>query len=249
VITQLTTAFDSYLEAVRLLNKHRMWPLVLASGLIYLLLITVGIFGVYAGMHSIVDWVLDFSWIKKSQDIIALKWLIKVLMIGVYVAAFFFYFSLFKFILLAVASPLYGYISERTEAVLTGKEYAFSLAQLSRDIVRGVTLSIRNLLKQTFLTIVLLLLSFIPVVGLISAALIILLDAYYYGFAMIDYCCERKQMSAKESAHFVSQHKGLAIGNGLVFYVLFLIPVIGVVIGAPLSAIAATISMHNLKKL
>jgi CysZ protein len=249
VIVHLTAAFDSYLEAVRLLNKHRMWPLVLLSGIVYLLLIAVGIFGVYIGMHSIADWVLDFAWIKKSQDIIALKWIIKVLMVGVYVAAFFFYFSLFKFILLGVASPLYGYISERTEAVLTGKEYDFSITQLSKDIIRGVTLSIRNLLKQTFLTLALLPLSFIPVVGLISAALIILLDAYYYGFAMIDYCCERKKMSAQESALFISQHKGLAIGNGLVFYVLFLIPVIGIVIGAPLSAIAATISMHNLKKL
>jgi CysZ protein len=249
VISHITNAFDAYLDAIKLLNKHRMWPLVLASGLLYLVLIVCGIVGVYFGMHAIVDWVLDFSWVKKSQDILALKWLIKILIVGVYVAAFFFYFSLFKFLLLAVASPLYGYISERTEAILTGKEYTFSTVQLTKDIVRGVTLSIKNLVKQSLLTVLLLLLSFVPIVGILSAAAIILLDAYYYGFAMIDYCCERKKMSVKESAQFITQHKGLAIGNGLVFYLLFFIPVIGVVVGAPLSAIAATISMHNIKKL
>jgi CysZ protein len=65
---------------------------------------------------------------------------------------------------------------------------------------------------------------------------------------MIDYSCERDKMSARESVLFVQRNKGLAIGNGLVFYGLFLIPIIGIVVGAPLSVIAATISMHDAKK-
>jgi CysZ protein len=79
-------------------------------------------------------------------------------------------------------------------------------------------LSIRNLFRQTFLTVLLLLLSFILIVVLVSSVLFVLLDSYYYGFAMIDYSCERDKMSARESVLFVQRNKGLAIGNGLVFY-------------------------------
>jgi CysZ protein len=249
MIAQITSAFDAYLESLSLIRKHNLWPLILMSGLLYLLLIGLGLWGVWAGMHSIVDWALDISWIKRGSDYLALKWLIKILMIGLYVAAFFFYFSIFKFLLLAVASPLYAYISERTEAALTGREYQFSLPVIMKEISRGIALSLRNLVRQTLLTVILLLLSFVPVVGLVSAILIVLLDAYYYGFSMLDYACERKRMGVAESVAFISRNKGLAIGNGLVFYVLFLIPVIGIVIGAPLTAIAATVSLHRQKML
>ncbi|MFM2387669.1 MAG: hypothetical protein RL660_2426 [Bacteroidota bacterium] len=249
MLQQIITASDAYIESFALIRKNKMWPLILMSGLLYLVLIAFGLYGVWEGMHSLVDWAMDFSWIKKCNDYLALKWLVKILAVGIYIASFFVYFSIFKFLLLTIASPLYAYISERTEAALTGREYAFSLPILIQDIIRGVRISIRNLFRQSFFTLLLLLLSFIPLVGIISSACIILLDAYYYGFAMLDYVCERKRMNTKDSLAFVRAHTGLALGNGLIFYVLFLIPFVGIVIGAPLSAVAATISVHKLKKL
>jgi CysZ protein len=242
---QLSVAFNSYTKAFKLLSAKNLWGLVLLSGLVYLLLIIGGGLGLYYGVDAFIDWVMHIGWIEKANNWAAVKWLIKIMMFGVYISSFFAYFSIFKFVLLTVASPLYAYISERADSAITGNDYPFNAVQLLKDIIRGVRISLKNLVKQSFFTILLWLCSFIPIIGLLSTVLIIALDIYYYGFAMLDYNSERKRMSMADSFKFISQRKGLAIGNGLVFYVLFLIPIIGIVIGAPLSAIAATISLYD----
>jgi CysZ protein len=244
------TAVQSYFDALALVKKHKMWSLVLISGLLYLVLITAGLYGIFEGMNAVSERILNISWLKDfTAKYSYLKWVIKILLIGIDIAVFFVYFSLFKYILLTIASPIYAYISERTAEILTGQSYPFSINQLIKDIVRGIRLSVRNIFKQTMLTLLLLVLSFIPILGIFTAILIFIIDAYYYGFAMLDYNCERKKMNYQQSLIFVKAHRGLAIGNGIVFYLLFLIPVLGIIIGAPLSAIAATISLHKQNKL
>ncbi len=243
---QIQIAFNSYIKAIQLLNKKNMWGLVLLSGLVYLLLIGVGAYGLYQGIDYFVDWVLQIGWVHKMEESYRLlKWLAKAIVVALYISSFVAYFSIFKYILLTVASPLYAYISEKADSAITGKDVPFNLNQLIIDVVRGIRISLKNLLKQSWLTLVLWVLSFIPIVGLFSALILLMVDCYYYGFAMLDYNCERKKMSVSESLQFIQQRRGLAVGNGLVFYGLFLLPVIGIIIGPPLSAIAATISLYD----
>ena len=64
---------------------------------------------------------------------------------------------------------------------------------------------------------------------------------------MLDYTCERRKMNMEKSIDFVSQHKGLAVGNGIVFYCFHVIPIIGWVLAPAYAVIAATISMHRIE--
>lgn len=73
-----------------------------------------------------------------------------------------FYFSLFKYLFLIVGSPLFAYLSEKTESIIEGKDYPFNLKQLLMDVLRGVKLALRNTLWQTVYTVSLLILSFFP---------------------------------------------------------------------------------------
>jgi CysZ protein len=58
---------------------------------------------------------------------------------------------------------------------------------------------------------------------------------------MLDYACSRHQLSPSAGIAFISQRKGFAIGNGMVFYGLHFVPVL-----APAYAIiAATISLYH----
>jgi CysZ protein len=157
----------------------------------------------------------------------------------------FFYFSLFKYLFLIIGSPLFAYLSEQTEALIQGKEFVFSFQQLSRDIGRGVRLAFRNCLWQTVYTISILLLSFIPLVGWITPVIAIFVESYYYGFSMLDYSCERHQLSPSASIAFIGQHKGLAIGNGLIFYGMHFVPLVGWVLAPSYAVIAATISLYH----
>jgi CysZ protein len=46
---------------------------------------------------------------------------------------------------------------------------------------------------------------------------------------------------------YVAKHKGLAIGNGLVFYLMHGIIIVGWVLAPAYAVVAATISMHETK--
>jgi CysZ protein len=114
-----------------------------------------------------------------------------------------------------------------------------------KDIVRGIRLAFRNTLWQTVYTITILLFSLIPVVGWVSPVIAFLVECYYYGFSMLDYSAERHKLSTSQSIDFISSKKGLAIGNGMVFYLLHLIPILGWVLAPAYAVVAATLSLYH----
>jgi CysZ protein len=61
---------------------------------------------------------------------------------------------------------------------------------------------------------------------------------------MLDYTNERKGLSSSRSIDFINVHKGLAIGNGMVFYLMHALPVIGWVFAPGYAVIAATLSLQ-----
>ena len=56
---------------------------------------------------------------------------------------------------------------------------------------------------------------------------------------MIDYICERKNLNVSQSITYMRANKGLAVGNWLIFSLLFNIPFIGVIVASVLSPVAA----------
>ena len=62
---------------------------------------------------------------------------------------------------------------------------------------------------------------------------------------MLDYSCERHKLSPSASINFISQRRGLAIGNGLVFYLMHFVPFVGWVLAPSYALVAATISLYH----
>jgi CysZ protein len=160
----------------------------------------------------------------------------------------FFYFSWFKYIFLIIGSPVFAYLSEKTATLIEGKEFPFELGQYLKDILRGVGLALRNTLWQTVYTISIFFISLIPVLGWATPVLALFVECYYFGFSMLDYSSERNKLSVAESIDFIAHHKGLAIGNGMVFYLMHGLPLIGWILAPSYAVIAATLSLHGLNK-
>jgi CysZ protein len=144
-------------------------------------------------------------------------------------------------------SPIMALISERTEEIITGKVYPFNLAQFIKDIARGVVIALRNMFIEFGFIFLGFFIVWIPVIGWIGALFLIVLSYYFYGFSMIDYVSERRRMGISQSVDYVRKNKGLSIGNGFVFSLLFAIPLIGGMLAAVLSPVAACIAVLELE--
>lgn len=164
----------------------------------------------------------------------ALLWLILMLL----------YFSLFKFLFLILGSPLFAFISEKTASIIEGKDFPFSFRQLGKDILRGIRIALRNSVWQTVYVLSILLLSLIPLIGWLTPILAVLVECYYYGFSMLDYSMERQKKTPAESIFYIGNHKGLAIGNGFIFYLMHMLPIIGWILAPTYAVVAATLSTY-----
>ena len=146
-----------------------------------------------------------------------------------------------------MGSPIFSYLSEKTQSIIEEKEFSTDFRQLLKDALRGTRLSLRNMLWQTVYSISLLLLSLFPVIGWVTPLIALGVECYYYGFSMMDYSCERQNLSASRSVEFITKHKGLAIGNGLVFYLMHAAILVGWVLAPAYAVIAATLSLYKVK--
>jgi CysZ protein len=250
MLKEIILSIQAYLHTYRFIVKHRLWKWIFIPGLIYTLLFCAGIYLFAVSSHSAIGFMLQKSgvaeWMEKMQN----SWLSFLLIFGQIILnliLLLFYFSLFKYLFLIIGSPLFAYLSEKTESIIEGKEFPFSFKQLMKDIVRGIRIALRNMLWQTVYTVSILILSFIPVVGWVTPLLGLLVECYYLGFSMLDYSCERNKLTTSQSINFIGRHKGLAIGNGIIFYMMHLVPILGWLFAPSFAVIAATISLHKAK--
>ena len=77
-----------------------------------------------------------------------------------------------------------------------------------------------------------------------SAIASFLVSAYFFGFAAIDYTLENRRYTFRQSINFMRSNKGLAIGNGTFYAILFAIPVFGVTLSTILSTVAGTLMVN-----
>ncbi|MBK8493750.1 MAG: EI24 domain-containing protein [Chitinophagaceae bacterium] len=248
MLKEIITSFQAYYQTHRFIIKHRLWKWILIPGFIYAVLFCLGIYLFVVSSNSAIEFMLQKSgvaeWMEKMQN----SWLSFLLIFGQIIlnlVLLLFYFSLFKYLFLIIGSPLFAYLSEKTASIMEGKDYPINCKQLMKDIMRGIRLSLRNFLWQTVYTVSILILSFIPLIGWVTPLLALLVECYYLGFSMLDYSCERNKLSTSQSIAFIGRHKGLAIGNGMVFYLMHFIPVLGWLLAPSYAVIAATISLYK----
>lgn len=155
---------------------------------------------------------------------------------------------LYKHIVMALSAPFMSPVSEKIEAHLTGiPAHSHTDTTFSEQLWRGIRINVRNLTKEILFTIPILLLGFIPVIGVISTVLLFLMQAYYAGFGNMDYTLER-HLKYRESIVLVRKNRGLAIGNGIIFMLFLFVPLLGIILVLPLSVTAATVKTVEILK-
>lgn len=241
MIKDFIAGITAYGNAFRDISKYGLWKYVLVPGIISLLL-GIGIFsGAWAASDNIGGWLVSYypfewgsGWIGTVANVFSG---LLVVVIGL---------LLFKYIVMIIASPFMSFLSESIEKKMYGSDAPSpNLQMIISDFVRGLRLALRNIIRELFFTIIILLLGLIPILSPFVAIAIFIIQAYYAGFGNMDFTLERFYR-VKGSVEFVRHHRGLALGNGTVF-LLLLLTGIGFLFALPLGTVAAT--TETLKRL
>lgn len=250
MLKEIIIAIQSYYKAHHFIREHKLWKWIILPGIIYTILFIISIYFFGKTANSFTEWISIKTglktWLDKSGSGL-LRFIFTFGAIMFSLIQMLFYFSLFKYIWLIVGSPVFVYLSEKTDSIITGKEFVFNSRQFRKDMLRGIWIAIRNTLWQSVYMISIIILSLIPIGGWLTPLLALLVECYYYGFSMLDYSFERKKMNRAESIFFIGNHKGLAIGNGLMFFIMHIIPVVGWVLAPAYAIVAATLSLYDIK--
>ena len=248
-------SFKDFFAASKFIRKNKLYYFYLVpflvSLLVYYFLFQWVKDGTDMGVSFLLDkWHVDSfleshdsNWWGKALSVIT-----SIFKFSLGIGAFFISMVIVKYILLAIMSPWFAYISERTEQILNNTSYSFSLKQILIDAWRGVKISIRNFLYEISINILCFILGvFVPVLAPLLFFTNLYAGAYFYGFSMLDYVCERNKMGVKESVHFIRKNKGVAVGIGLGMWLLNYIPIIGLTYGSVNGAVASNISLGSIR--
>jgi CysZ protein len=243
MIKNILTALRAYGSSFKLMRDLRLWKYFLVPMCIsFLFAVLVGFTAYGFSDNLAVPLSSIWIWETGSEMFTAFAKILSAIVIVI------FGLLLYKHFVMALSAPFMSPVSEKIEKYLFPQlqdsithRNTSNTAQLSR----GVRINIRNLFYELLLTIPLILLSLIPVVGVLFWVTGFLVQSYYAGFGNMDYTLER-HFKYRESVDFVKRHRGFAIGNGIVFNVMLLIPIIGIILVLPLSVTAASRSTLEL---
>ena len=87
--------------------------------------------------EGITNWVGNIAWLHNAGAVVA--FIFRVLIRFAY---FMLFLSFGGYLILIVLSPIYSWLSERTETALTGKEYPFRFGRFLREMLRGILIAI-----------------------------------------------------------------------------------------------------------
>ncbi len=154
-----------------------------------------------------------------------------------------------KYVILIVMSPLLAYLSERTEEIKSGKIYPFNLLQLLKDALRGVAISLRNLIIELFFIGLGFVISFsIPLLAPLVTVVLFVVNCYFMGFSMFDYISERRKLSIAESILHMRNNMGTVFGLGLAYNAVSMVPFADWVIAPINGSIGAVLVDLEVKK-
>lgn len=158
-----------------------------------------------------------------------------------------FYFALFKYLFLIFFAPLFSYLHLRIVAIQRSIPFIFNRKEYFKLVARSILVNLNNLLWQTVYLIPIVLICTLPVVGWFTPLFTILMESYFLGFAMMDFGLATEKQNRLLAAGYLSRHKGLPVGNGFVFYLLHLLPIVGWITAPFYALVAAHLNTQEIK--
>lgn len=244
---ELFLSIQAYFKTLEFISFHRLWGFFIVPAIINLL-IFIGI-GILAYQYSgqLITYFSSLFEIDTDSTLNAITQFFLSLLIRTIVVII--YLKMYRYTILILMAPVLAIMAQRINSKTTDEHEPFRFKKMIADATRGIGIALKNILRELALTILILLLALIvPIFSPFAPPLIFIIESYYYGFSMIDYFNELEGLSAKESRDMIWSHKGMALGNGAMFNILLLIPVLGVMTSPLLALTASHLSLSKVSE-
>ena len=236
MINNILKGLKVYTGTYALISKLKLWKYFVIPIIISVTVFALIFISAWGFSNSLGEWMASAWPFDLGKDIVTS---FSIFIAGIIIFAL--GIIVYKHIILALSSPFMSPVSEKIEAYYTGRPAQnYTNTSFQKQLMRSIRISTRNLIKELLLTLPILLLKFIPIINIFSTGLLFVVQAYYAGVSNMDYTLER-HFKYRDSIAFIKKHRGLAIGNGIGFLLLLIIPVVGVMLALPLSITSASI--------
>jgi CysZ protein len=250
LLKELIISVRAFFLAHQFIMQHRMWKWMILPGIIYAFLFVLGITYFSQTSSSFIEWIILRTGLKSwvdSNDSDLLGFFITMGSFWLWFTLMLFYFAMFKFIFLILFAPVFSYHHLRIAAIQQNLTFVFNWGEYIKLVLRAIQLNLTNLVWQIVYLIPITLVCSIPIIGWFTPIFTIMMEGYFLGYAMLDYGLATENKSRLAAATYVSNHKGLPIVNGLMFYMMHLIPIIGWVTAPFYALIAAHLNTQEIK--
>ncbi|MFF7705890.1 sulfate transporter CysZ [Pseudomonas sp. NPDC007930] len=193
---------------------------------------------VYFAGHEFSAW-LDHLMPTLPSWLSFLNWLLWPLFVLLLLLMVFFTFTMVANI---IAAPFNGFLAEKVEVLVTGKDDfpAFSWGELVAMVPRTMNREMRKLGYYLPRALGLLVLSLIPGVNVIAAPLWLLFGVWMMAIQYIDYPADNHQMSWQDMLAWLRQKRMACLSFGGIVYLVLLVPLLNLLM-MPAAVAGATL--------
>lgn len=194
------------------------------------LLINIVIFSVlmWVSIQQFSDWIeITIGWLPTWLEF--LRWVLWPLAIIFLLATVTYFFSIIANL---IASPFNGLLAEKVEEKLTGEPINSpeGFSQILLLIPKSISRELQKLIYYLPLAIVAIIITFIPVINIISPVIWFLLGSWMMSIQYCDYPMDNHQVSFKAMKEILAERRLTSSGFGMIVMAGTMVPIVNFVI-------------------
>jgi len=198
-----------------------------------------------AATYWLVSWVSDFSPLSSFNTDSWYGWIIKAAQTAIQILLYILilpmmYYS-FMIIATVLLSPFNGLLAEKTAIYIVGhdSESTFTASQIAQITAQAFGREMQKIMYFIPRAIGILILGFIPVIGLVAPFLWITFAIWMAALQFLDYAADNEQIQFNHMRMILNEQRGKTFSFGLIVWVTMMIPILNFIL-IPVVVIAAT---------
>ncbi|MGK0387622.1 MAG: hypothetical protein ACI94Y_000348 [Maribacter sp.] len=153
-----------------------------------------------------------------------------------------------KYLILILIETIIFHFAVKTQEILSGEKRELTVKDFIAAQIRMIKVAIRSWIFELIISAILIFILRLIGLNILSTVVFFGIQSYFLGLAFIDNYNEQYKISIKESFNIAYDHIGAAIVVGIVAYILFLIPLFGIIITPFICAVGTTTYMYYSKE-